>query len=103
MRIKEVDGKKEVGFLVIVPTLKKRVVEISYSSKINLVGKTKFNYISYIQRQSGSGETGLVNLITFPSDWQPIQVQPVASLVGGKLLFNQKLNKDIKMGVELGK
>ena len=103
LRIKEVDGKKEVGFLVIVPTLKKRVVEISYSSKINLVGKTKFNYISYIQRQSGSGETGLVSLITYPSDWQPIQVQPVASLVGGKLLFNQKLNKDIKMGVELGK
>ena len=103
LRIKEVDGKKEVGFLVIVPILKKRVVEISYSSKIDLVGKTKFNYISYIQRQSGSGETGLVSLITYPSDWQPIQVQPVASLVGGKLLFNQKLNKDIKMGVELGK
>ena len=103
LRIKEVDGKKEVGFLVIVPTLKKRVVEISYSSKIDLVGKTKFSYINYIQRQSGSGETGLVSLITYPSDWQPIQVQPVASLVGGKLLFNQKLNKDIKMGVELGK
>ncbi len=103
LRIKEVDGKKEVGFLVIVPTLKKRVVEISYSSKIDLVGKTKFNYISYIQRQSGSGETGLVSLITYPSDWQPVQVQPVASMVGGKLLFNQKLNKDIKMGIELAK
>ena len=103
LKIKEVDGKKEVGFLVIVPTLKKRVVEISYSSKIDLVGKTKFNYISYIQRQSGSGETGLVSLITYPNDWQPIQVQPVASMVGGKLLFNQKLNRDIKMGVELGK
>jgi len=103
LRIKEVEGKKEIGFLVIVPILKKRIVEISYSSKIDLVGKTKFNYISYIQKQSGSGETGLVNLINYPGDWQPMQVQPVASLVGGKLLFNQKLNKDIKMGVELGK
>ncbi len=103
LRISEVDGKKEVGFLVIVPTLKKRIVEISYSSKIDLVNKAKFNYISYIQRQSGSGETGLVSLVTYPADWQPIQVQPVASLVGGKLLFNQKLNKDIRMGIELAK
>ena len=46
LRIKEVEGKKEIGFLVIVPILKKRIVEISYSSKIDLVGKTKFNYIS---------------------------------------------------------
>lgn len=103
LRMAEVGGRKEVGFLVIVPVLKKRVVEISYSSNIDLVNKTKFNYISYIQRQSGSGDTGLVNLITFPSDWQPTQVQPAASMVGGKLLFNQKLNRDIKMGVELGK
>jgi hypothetical protein len=103
IRISEVDGKKEVGFLVIVPTTKKRIVEISYSSKIDLVGKTKFNYISYIQKQSGSGETGLVSLVNYPADWQPTQVQPAASLVGGKLLFNQKLNKDIKMGIELAK
>ncbi len=103
LRISEVEGKKEVGFLVIVPTLKKRIVEISYSSKIDLVNKTKFNYISYIQRQSGSGETGLVTLVTYPTDWQPIQVQPVASMVGGKLLFNQKLNRDIRMGIELAK
>ena len=103
IRISEVDGKKEVGFLVIVPTTKKRIVEISYSSKIDLVGKTKFNYISYIQKQSGSGETGLVSLVNYPADWQPTQVQPAASLVGGKLLFNQKLNKDIKMGIELVK
>jgi len=27
----------------------------------------------------------------------------VASVVGGKLLFNQKLERDIKMGVEIGR
>jgi len=70
---------------------------------LDLSGKNKFSYINYIQRQPGSGETGLVNLVSFPEGWQPTQVQPAASLVGGKLLFNQKLDRDIKMGVELEK
>jgi len=103
IRIREVDGKKEIGFLMTVPVSKKRILEIRYSSNLDLSGKNKFSYINYIQRQPGSGETGLVNLISFPAEWQPTQVQPVASLVGGKLLFNQKLDKDIKMGVELEK
>ena len=101
IRIREVDGKKEIGFLMTVPVSKKRIMEIRYSSNLDLSGKSKFSYINYIQRQPGSGETGLVNLISYPAEWQPTQVQPVASLVGGKLLFNQKLDKDIKMGVEL--
>ena len=100
--IKEVDGKKEVGFLVTVPVLKKRIVEIKYSSSIEMGNKT-FTYMKYIQKQPGMGETGLVSLISYPEDWQPLQVEPAASLVSGKLLFNQKLDKDIKMGVVLGK
>ncbi|MPM33103.1 hypothetical protein SDC9_79670 [bioreactor metagenome] len=103
LRIREIDGKKEVGFLMTVPVSKKRIMEIRYSSNLDLLGKKKFSYINYIQRQPGSGETGLVNLISYPAEWQPTQIQPAASLVGGKLLFNQKLDKDIKMGVELEK
>jgi len=103
IRIKEVNGKKEVGFLVKVPILSKETVEMKYSSENNLVGKDKFSYVSYVQKQSGFGDTGLVTLVSFPKDWQPLQVEPQASMVGGKLLFNQKLNKDVKMGVELGK
>ncbi|MDD2224980.1 MAG: DUF4012 domain-containing protein [Candidatus Shapirobacteria bacterium] len=103
IRIKEINGKKEVGFLVAVPILSKETVEIKYSSANNLTGKDKFSYISYVQKQSGFGDTGLVTLVSFPRDWQPLQVEPQASMVGGKLLFNQKLNKDIRMGVELGK
>ena len=103
LRVREIDGKKEVGFLMTVPVSKKRIVEIRYSSNLDLSGKSKFSYINYIQRQPGSGETGLVNLVSFPDGWQPTQVQPAASLVGGKLLFNQKLDKDIRMGVELEK
>jgi hypothetical protein len=103
LRIREINGKKEIGFLMTVPVTKRRIIEVRYTSNIDLTSKTKFSYINYIQRQPGSGETGLVNLVSFPEDWQPMQVQPSASLVGGKLLFNQKLDKDLKMGVELEK
>lgn len=102
LTIREVDGKKEIGFLVEVPIMSKKTVEIRYSSENNLTGN-KFKYLSYIQRQSGFGDTGIVTLVSFPVGWQPLQVEPQASMVGGKLLFNQKLDKDIKMGVELGK
>ena len=103
VRIKEFNGKKEIGFLVTVPILSKQTVEIKYSSANTLTGKDKFSYVSYVQKQSGFGDTGLVTLVSFPKDWQPLQVEPQASMVGGKLLFNQKLNEDIRMGVELGK
>jgi hypothetical protein len=103
LRIKDIGSKKEIGFLVTVPVTKRRVVEIRYASNITIDSKKNFSYVNYVQRQPGSGETGLVSLISFPDGWQPIQVQPAANLVGGKLLFNQKLDRDIKMGVELGR
>ena len=103
LRIREVEGKKEVGLLVTVPALSKKTLEIRYSSENKMLDKNNFSYLNYVQKQSGFGDTGLVTLVSFPSDWQPVQVEPQASMVGGKLLFNQKLDKDIKMGVELGK
>jgi len=103
LRIREVDGKKEIGFLATVPVNSKKTVEVRYSSENNLTGKNKFSYLNYVQKQSGFGDTGLVTLVSFPANWQPLQVEPQASMVGGKLLFNQKLDKDIKMGVELEK
>ena len=96
-------GKKEVGFLVTVPVGTKRIVEVRYSDAVDLSGKDNFSYLHYIQKQPGSGETGLVTLVSIPDGWTPNQVEPSASLVDGKILFNQKLDKDIKMGVELGK
>jgi len=103
INIREVDGKKEVGFLVTVPVLKKRILEIKYSIDIDLSGKKEFTYMKYVQKQPGTGETDLVSLVAFPEDWQPLQVEPTASIVGGRLLFNLKLDKDIRMGVVLGK
>jgi hypothetical protein len=101
--VKEVDGKQEVGFLVTVPVTKKRILEIKYATNFDLGTKKEFTYMKYIQKQPGIGETSLVSLISFPDGWQPIQVEPTASMVGGKLLFNLKLDRDIKMGVVLGR
>ena len=97
----QVAGKKEVGFLMTVPVTKKRVVEIRYTSNIDLSNKNKFSYMNYIQRQPGYGQTGFVALVNYPEGWGPAQVQPVASVINNKLLFNQKLEKDIKIGVEI--
>jgi hypothetical protein len=103
INIKEVDGKKEVGFLVTVPVLKKRILEIKYSSSLALGSGKEFAYMKYIQKQPGTGETSLVSLISYPENWQPLQVEPTATIVGGKLLFNLKLDEDVKMGVVLGR
>jgi len=101
IKVQEINGKKEIGFLVTVPILSKKTVEISYSSQNSLTNS--FSYVNYIQKQSGFGDTGIVSLVSYPDGWQPVSVEPQASVVSGKLLFNQKLNKDIKIGVELGK
>jgi len=103
LTIKSAYGKKEIGVLVEVPILSKRVVEVRYVDGINLNKGDKFSYLQYIQKQSGFGETGWVTLVSFPEDWQINIVEPEASVVGGKLLFNQKLTKDIRMGVEITK
>ncbi|MBP6989551.1 DUF4012 domain-containing protein, partial [Candidatus Shapirobacteria bacterium] len=101
--IKTLGNKKEVGFLIVVPVGKKINLEFKYNQAIDLSKNEKFSYLSFIQKQSGFGDTGMVTLVSIPEGWQPMGVQPVASVVGGKLLFNQKLDRDIRMGVEIGR
>ena len=103
LKIRDVGDKKEVGFLVTVPVLEKREVELKYSSSIKIGEGEKFSYLNYIQKQSGWGNVSWVSLVSIPQNWQILQVEPVATVVGGKLLFNQKVDRDIKMGVEIGK
>lgn len=102
VKMVNVSDKRELGFLVMVPISKKVVVEVKYGSSFTQM-KDKFSYLLYIQRQPGFGDTGIVNLVSMPNGYQPMQVSPSASVVGGKLLFNQKLDRDIKMGVEISK
>jgi len=101
LKIRQLGSKREVGFLVTVPIEKKIDVEVKYSQSIDLSSLQTFSYLNYIQKQSGFGETNLVTLVSIPDNWQISAVEPAASVVGGKLLFSQKLDKDIKMGVEI--
>ena len=103
MTVKTVGSKREIGFLLTVGIGKKKTVELRYSSAIDLVKANSFSYLGYIQRQSGYGNTGLVSLVSYPSGWQPMQVEPSASIVTNKLLFNQNFDRDIRMGVEIGR
>jgi len=95
--------KRELAFLVTVPITKKRTVEIRYSSSVDLNLYNEYSYLSYIQKQSGFGETPIVSLVSYPSDWQPVQVEPAATTVNSKLLFDQALEKDLVSGVVMGK
>lgn len=101
--IKEVGGRKEVGFLVVVESGKKMVVELKFSQEIDLSGVNKFSYLSMAQRQSGFGEPEMVTLINLPQNWQIVAVEPAADVVGGKLLFKNKFDRDLRFGVEISK
>jgi len=103
LEVTEKGDKRELAFLVTVPVTKKRTVEIRYSSAIDINLYNEFSYLSYIQKQSGFGETQIVSLVSYPPDWQPIQVEPAATVVNGKLLFDQALEKDLVSGVVMGK
>ena len=103
LSVAQVKGKKEIGFLVVVPAGKKKLVELRYADQIDLSKQNSFSYLNYVQKQSGYGDTALVTLMSLPKGWEPTQVEPAASLVEDKLLFNQKLDRDIKMGVEIRK
>ena len=103
LKVNLVSGKKEVGFFVNIPKGEKRVVELRYVDQIVLSNVSKFNYMNYVQKQPGFGDTGLVSLVSIPDGWQVNQAEPAASLVNEKLLFNQKLDRNIKMGVEINK
>jgi hypothetical protein len=103
LKITTIRGKKEIGFLMIVPVKSKKVIEVRYTDQIDLTNRDKFSYLHYVQKQSGYGDTGIVSLVSMPEGWQVSQVEPMASLVNGKLLFNQKFDRDIRLGVEIVK
>jgi hypothetical protein len=103
LNINQVGNKKEIGFLAVVPVGSKRTVELRYTDQINPGKESSFSYLDYVQKQPGFGDTPIVTLVSIPEGWQPMGVEPKASMVNGKLLFNQILDRDIKLGVEIGK
>jgi len=98
-----VGGKTVVGMLVMVPIVSHRILEMRYSTTVNLGAEDNFSYLMYAQKQSGWGDTGLVAVVNIPEGWQPMQAEPAATSAGGKLLFNLRWDRDIKLGVEVGR
>lgn len=103
LEVKTVGDKKELAFLVTVPVTKKRTVEMRYSSQIDLNTFSDFSYLSYVQKQSGYGDTPIVSLVSYPDAWLVIQVEPAATVVNGKLLFSEILDRDLSVGVVISK
>jgi hypothetical protein len=99
--IKEVLGKKEVGFLVMTEVSKKAEVEVKYKQTINLAQGDKFSYLSYWQKQSGYGRTGVKMTVNVPESWMVGGVEPAAELLGNQVIFEGELEKDLRVGVEI--
>lgn len=92
-------GKKVVGFKLEVPIQDRQTIDISFTNQTE-IKPDNFGYFLYWQKQSGYRNTPLSLLISFPENWGPLQVKPSASIVSGKLLFNQQLNKDLDFGIQ---
>ncbi len=100
---KTVGDKKELGFLLKVPVSEKRKVEVKYSLDFSKAGES-LSFIYYLQKQAGWGNrTPFSLVISVPEGWNPLQVYPEATIVSGKLLYSDQIEKDLKIGVELGK
>ncbi len=96
------NGKKVLAFQIVVPIKQRRTAEIVFSQNTAVQGG-QIGYLLYWQKQSGFRETPVSVLVSYPSSWQPLQVNPAADLVSGKLLFNQQLDRDLTFGVEFGR
>ena len=99
--IKEILGKKEVGFLVTTEVSKKAEVEVKYKQTINLAQGDKFSYLSYWQKQSGYGRTGVKMTVNVPAGWVVSGVEPAAEVWNNQIIFEGELEKDLRMGVEI--
>jgi hypothetical protein len=95
-------GKQVIGFKITVPIQERQTLEINFHQK-TLINEGSFGYLLYWQKQSGYRNTPVSLLIDFPSNWHPVQVNPAANVVSGKLLFNQQLNKDLSFGIQFSK
>jgi hypothetical protein len=42
-------------------------------------------------------------MVGYPQNFGPLQVQPVARMEGDKIVFETKLTRDLKIGVEIGR
>ena len=101
LKIRQIGSKKEIGFLVTVPIREKRRVEVKYKDDLDMQSKKEFSYLSYIQKQSGYGETGIIVTIKSLPGFKVKQVEPETTIKDNLVIYNQSFEKDMKLGVEI--
>ena len=102
MEVYEEHNKTVLGLLFEVPVKSKIKLEINYEllEKINLSAKIN-SYLLMIQKQPGVYSDDYNLIVSFPENLVPLRVIPKAVIGGGKLLINEKLNRDRIFQIDL--
>lgn len=95
-------NKTVLGLLFEVPVKSKIKLEINYEllEKINLSAKIN-SYLLMVQKQPGIYSDDYSLVVSFPENLVPLRVIPKAVIGGGKLLINEKLNRDRIFQIDL--
>jgi len=95
-------GKLMIGFLVTVPINSRRVVEIDYSQELK-VDQDHWQYLLYLQKQSGLGDTPLTVMFSLPSGLKPLEINRPATLTDQGLIFEGQFNTDWPIAIEFSR
>jgi hypothetical protein len=97
----KISNKQSVGFLVNVPINSRVTVKFEYSQSISFGDNIR--WVSYWQKQPGFGSTPVTLYLSFPDNFAPTQVEPVATVTAEGVVFNKNLNEDSLFALELMK
>jgi len=102
MEVYEEYNKTVLDLLFEVPVKTKIKLEINYEliEIINLSAKIN-SYLLMVQKQPGAYSDNYNLIISFPENLIPLRVIPKAVIGGGKLLINEKLDRDRIFQIDL--
>jgi len=100
----EEEGKVVFGFLTVIPKGTSQEISISYSPAISFnISKHAFSYDLRVFKQPGTGKDDYSLKVKYPNKFRTIQGQGEFSDVGGKLLYDTKLDSDKNIFLKFSK
>lgn len=99
-----IEGKKSIGFLMIVPMGETKTVSLTYriQNAINEDAST-FLYDLFVFKQPGTHADPFTLFVSYPGSFKVVKKQEGLVDVGGKLSFSENLSKDRGIQVEFTK
>lgn len=96
-------GKQGTGFMVEIPALQNKIVEIIYQlgSGFNLSNQT-LGYAYFFQKQPGTGEDPLEIIVNYPEGWKLIKNVPKLEIKGNQASFKTTTLKDRLLLITFG-